>query len=358
MKHMRKIFGILAVLLLCAAFVGAGSAFTYTKDATVTPAGSLNPGQTVTATMQIVITEDSLTAADTLTLTTPLTKATWTTIIFKGGVPINEGGTHATKISGFELDYAADLTLDITVRGTVPTSVQGQEISVLKIDATAKEANGVYSYSSAKQKVYNPNDFNSDLKDLNSRVTKLESRVVVYTEYGMDTTAVTQKITQSKTKISAAQTAGTTDLITAYANVEAADSLLTDGERTLSLTGLKAANSNIAQIDAAVKTLYSRNWKSEGQLLETRSTSMKYSYDTLAATYNAGGIPDAAKLDALVADSYKTLAEANEYLEKSEGIPLGTLIPFIIGGIVLAGAVVGIVFLIRRRRANSWDELG
>lgn len=358
MQFMKKLIGVLAVLLICTAFVGAGAAFTYTKDAVVTPAGSLNPGQTVTATMQIGITEGSLTAADTLTLTTPLSGATWTTIIFKGGVPINEGGTHSTKISGFELDYAADLTLDITVRGTVPTSVQGQEIAVLKIDSTAKEANGVYSYSSAKQKVYNPNDFNSDLKDLNTRVTKLESRVGVYTGYGMDTTAVTQKITQAKTKISAAQTAGTTDLITAYANVEAADVLLTDGERSLSLTGLKAANSNIAQIDAAVKTLYERNWKSEGQLLETRSTSMKYSYDTLAATYNAGGIPDAAKLDALVADSYKTLDEANEYLEKSKGIPLGTFLPIIIGVIVAAAAVIGIVFLIRRRKANSWDELG
>ena len=42
MKIMRKIIGILAVLLLCTAFVGAGAAFTYSSsDAVVTPSGAL-----------------------------------------------------------------------------------------------------------------------------------------------------------------------------------------------------------------------------------------------------------------------------------------------------------------------------
>ena len=86
--------------------------------------------------------------------------------------------------------------------------------------------------------------------------------------------------------------------------------------------------------------------------------NMEYTYETLSATYNNGGVPDAKKMDNLVADSFNTLAKANEYLEESNIPFIVKLLPFIGGGIVIAGAVVGIVFLIRRRRANSWDELG
>ena len=85
---------------------------------------------------------------------------------------------------------------------------------------------------------------------------------------------------------------------------------------------------------------------------------MEITYNSLYTTYKSGSAPDSVKLDELVADSYETLAEANEYLEKSKTPTILKILPFIIGGIVLAGAVVGIVFLIRRRRANSWDELG
>jgi hypothetical protein len=86
--------------------------------------------------------------------------------------------------------------------------------------------------------------------------------------------------------------------------------------------------------------------------------NMENSYESLYATYKAGGVTDAKKTDSLVTDSFNTLAKANEYLEDSNIPLIVKILPFIGGGIVIAGAVVGIVFLIRRRRANSWDELG
>ncbi|HJJ85184.1 MAG TPA: hypothetical protein O0Y16_05525, partial [Methanocorpusculum sp.] len=100
MNVMRKIIGVLAVLLICTAFVGAGAAFTYSSDAVVTPAGSLTPGQKVTATMKIVVTEGSLTSADKIMLSTPLTSAKWSTVIYKGGQAVSSEGLHSTTISG------------------------------------------------------------------------------------------------------------------------------------------------------------------------------------------------------------------------------------------------------------------
>ena len=360
MKHMRKIIGVLAVLLICTAFVGAGAAFTYSSDAVVTPAGSLTPGQKVTAVMKIVVTGGSVDASDKITLSTPLTSAQWTTVIYKGGQAVSAEGKHSSTIYGFDLDYGdkTDVTLQITLTGVVPSSQKGKQISVMSISATSKELNGYTSYSSKKQMVYDPNNLNSDIAASEKAATTLEERAATYAGYGIDTTSVVSSIGQAKTKTAAAKSVGSSSITTAYANIEAADTILTKAERDLDYAGLKAANTNIGKINSIASTLYSKNWDSEAQYLETKSMNMENTYESLYSTYKAGGVPDAKKTDALVADSFKTLDKANEYLEDSKVPFIVKLLPFIGGGIVIAGAVVGIVFLIRRRRANSWDELG
>ena len=357
---MRKIIGVLAVLLICTAFVGAGAAFTYSSDAVVTPAGSLTPGQKVTAVMKIVVTGGSVDASDKITLSTPLTSAQWTTVIYKGGQAVSAEGKHSSTIYGFDLDYGdkTDVTLQITLTGVVPSSQKGKQISVMSISATSKELNGYTSYSSKKQMVYDPNNLNSDIAASEKAATTLEERAATYAGYGIDTTSVVSSIGQAKTKTAAAKSVGSSSITTAYANIEAADTILTKAERDLDYAGLKAANTNIGKINSIASTLYSKNWDSEAQYLETKSMNMENSYESLYATYKSGGVPDAKKTDALVADSFKTLDKANEYLEDSKVPFIVKLLPFIGGGIVIAGAVVGIVFLIRRRRANSWDELG
>lgn len=362
MNVIRKIIGVLAVLLICTASVGAGAAFTYTSDAVVTPAGSLTPGQKVTVTMTIVVTGGSVDASDKITLTTPLTSAQWTTLIYKGDSkePVNQEGIHSERISGFDIDYGdkVNVKLQITLTGVVPSSQKGKQISVMTISATSKELNGYTSYSSKKQMVYDPNNLNSDITASENAAAKLEKRAATYAGYGIDTATIVSTIAQAKTKIAAAKSVGSSSVTTAYANIEAADTLLTKAERDLDYAGLKAANTNIGKINSIASTLYSKNWDDEARYLETKSMNMENSYESLYATYKAGGVTDAKKTDSLVTNSFNTLAKANEYLEDSNIPLIVKILPFIGGGIVIAGAVVGIVFLIRRRRANSWDELG
>ena len=50
--------------------------------------------------------------------------------------------------------------------------------------------------------------------------------------------------------------------------------------------------------------------------------------------------------------------KANEYLEDANTPVILKILPFILIGVAVVGAVVGIVFLIRHRRGRSWDELG
>ena len=368
MKHMRKIIGILAVLIVSMALIGAGSAASAGySDVTITPATSLSPGQVVTGVFKVNLPADSISDTDTLTFSSPLENAKWEIKVFKGEANKNSQNPATTmtgtskpnvpyKPSMFSIYYDdQDVTLVVTVSGTVSASSKGSSINVINVICSSSK---VGSYTSPAQKVYNPAEFTSNLATLNKEIASTEQRISSYAAYGIDTSAATQNIASAKTKSSAAQAAGSGNIITANANLEAGEAFLVNAERSLALAGLKAANANIVSIDKAADTLYERKWNSEAQYLETKVTSMKYSYDSLAAVYNSGGNPDTVKLDALVTDSYTVLAKANEYLEKSEGLPIMQFLPIIIGVIVAVAAVVGIVFLIRRRRANSWDELG
>ena len=321
MKLIRKLTVILAVLLISTAFVGAGSAFTYSSnDAVITPAGSLSAGQSVTATMKITITGGSLDVSDKLTLSTPLTDTKWSTDIYRGGVVI-VSDYESCSISGFMLESYADLVLQISLSGTVAAASEGEEISVLTISATDKETNGYSHFATKKQMVYDSDNFATDLTASNNDVETLKSRVATYVGYGIDVGSVSQSISQAETNLAAAATAGVANLVTAYANIEAADTLLAKAERDLAYAGLTSVNTNMGKITSITATLYSRGWGSDAQYLETKTIAMQYTYESLAATYNAGGVPDAVKTDTLVADSFKTLEKANDYLESSEGIP-------------------------------------
>lgn len=367
---MKKITVILSVLLLCCiVFVGAGAAFTVKDAAVITPSGSLNPSQTVTGTVTISITAGTITSADRITLSTPLDDDSWTIAVFKGNykksdtataVPVNT--LTSTTLYGFDIGYASDdTTLVITMNGKVATSSAGQDINVISITETSQESSGVTSYSSPKQKVYNPAAVSKDIADLDTRVANLESRITAYTNgnYSLDLTAPIATLEQAKTKISAAKSAGTTNLVTAYANIEAADTLITTAEKSFALIGLKAVKANTEAIDAAIVTLYDKGMNAEAKLLDTKNSGLKNSYDRYAATYNAGGIPAASEQDTLVKDSYTVLGEANGYLDTAAnaGLDIGKILPFVIIGAVVILVIAGIVFIIKRR-GRSWDELG
>ena len=357
MKHIRKLTIILAVLLLCTAFVGAGAAFTYSSsDSVITPSGALTPGQTVTATMTIKITGGSLTDNDRIILSTPLSNPKWSTEIYKGGQSVSK--KTSSTIYGFDINYDSDITLKISLSGVVSSSSKGKEISVLTITEKSAKTSGYAAYSTKKQKVYDASNYANDLSALNTAITNLEKRATTYAGYGADISTVNATIKDAKSKYSAAKSAGTGNLVTAYANIEAAETYVKKGERALAYAGLDCARVSIGKINSIVVTLYDRGWDTEAQYLETKSISLTYTYEILADTYGDGETPSASKMDTFMSDVQKTLNQANEYLEDSKIPKFVKFIPIVIGVIVAVGAVVGIVFLIRRRRANSWDELG
>ncbi|MEA5037620.1 hypothetical protein SDC9_18371 [bioreactor metagenome] len=368
---MKKITYILAALLVCAVFIGTGSAFTYTNGATIDPSGSLSPGEAVTASMTISLPKDSISTSGSLKLTTALRDSThWTVYVYKGTVVNNQtssdslittftSSSFAYTISGFVLDYDQPVTLYIALSGLVPDSLKGQSITVLKIDqdSGSATASGYSTYSSPAQKVYNPDDFTGMLAETQEQITSLESRVSVYTSYGVDVASVVTNLESAKTSLAAAKSAGTADISVANKKLEAAATSLKAAEKALSLAGLTAIKANTDAVDLIITELYGKGWDTEAKLLATTNQGIKNTYDVAAISYNSGGSPN---VDETLKASVQALADGTAYKESASASPLaavGSVLPIIIVIVVSVVVVVGAIFFIRRRR-GGWDELG
>ncbi len=83
--NMKKITYFLIALLLCAAFVGTASAWQSNTDAVINPSGNLVPGESVIATMNVVLGKGELDITDSIQFTSPLKSASWTVDVYRVG---------------------------------------------------------------------------------------------------------------------------------------------------------------------------------------------------------------------------------------------------------------------------------
>ena len=363
--NVKKILTILlAVFLLTAVCCGAASAFTVTKEASINPSGSLVPGQSVTGTMEIKLSKGSVNDASSVSFNTPLVGDVWNVDIIKGGVVVlpktlssSSNRDFSISITGFDLNYDSDVTLRINMSGKVPSTVSNTKISVIQIKSYEVSTNS--NYESTPQFVYNTGNLNGELSVLGNDISSIDTRIAAYLDLERDVGKAQTYNEQARAKYSSAQSAGTADAINAFKYIEEGEALVKKAQMELALCALSMSLSYTGAVDNTITTLYSKGWNNEAMLLDTKNTGLKNTYSQLFATYNAGNAPDAAALDKLAADSLALWEEGNTYLESANN-PLGGLLkylPFIlIGvGVVVVGVVV---FLLVRRRKNSWDELG
>ncbi|HJJ46349.1 MAG TPA: hypothetical protein O0Y17_04655, partial [Methanocorpusculum sp.] len=288
-------------------------------------------------------------------LSSDLVGDSWDVDIIKGGVVILSKSSDT--ITGFDMNYDADVTLRISVSGKVSSASSNSDIVVIRVRSSEVSTNGVYD--SPKQFVYNTGNLNGELAVLGNAITTIDTRIAAYNALERDTGKAQSYNEQARSKYTAAQNAGTANAVTAFGNIEAGNKLVKQAEMELALCALSMSLSYTSAVDDTVTTLYSKGWNTEAKLLDTKNVGLKNTYSQLLGTYNAGNVPNAAALDQLAADSLAVWEEGNGYLESANN-PLGgvlKILPFIlIGvGVVVVGVVV---FLLVRRRKNSWDELG
>lgn len=213
----------------------SAKAFQITKEAVISPTGSLVPGERVTATVEIMLPQGTVTDSSKVSFDSPLTGDTWVVDIIKAGTIVNtkHPASPYLYISGFDLNYEDNITVRIAVTGTVSSSSSNQEIAVLQVTATGLKNADTQSYSSPKQYVHNTGNLNGELASLDKAITTLETKIASSLAEGYNVEMVKSYVEQAGSKYTAAQNAGTADAVTAFGNIEAGNELIKMAELEL-----------------------------------------------------------------------------------------------------------------------------
>ena len=149
--------------------------FLITKEAVIIPSDSLVSGEKVTATVEIKLPKGTVDTAGKVLFDSPLAGDTWVVDIIKGNTIVNtkHPASPYLYLSGFDLDYDADIILRISVTGTVSSESSNKEISVLKV--TASDMNtGTQSYISPKQFVSEKESQNDEIIPTPTATTEIK----------------------------------------------------------------------------------------------------------------------------------------------------------------------------------------
>lgn len=353
-------------LFVCLACAGAASAFSVTQAAITEPDTSLVPGEVVTSNVKILIPKGTIDESGSLKLGTDLIGQSWTVNVSKGKGGLVVTTLHPTSynqyvVTGFDLSgYSTDVELDIYVMGKVATESAGHSISAIRLTESGTTGSGLKSYNSPEQRVYDTGLLKTKLDTLINEVTNIEN-ALTYLD-GSDVSAIKAKIDTVRAKYQAAVAAGTEQGVAAFGYYEAGDAALKEAKQLVAYSLLSIILSHTTQIDNNITLLYAKGWNTEGHTIFTANEDLKTRYASCLNVYQAGD-PNIADLVTLRNDAVDLDEMAGKYVEESQnpfgnvGDTIGKIWPFIaIGAAVI---VVGIiVFIIIRKRKNSWDELG
>jgi hypothetical protein len=134
MKNFTVLFAIAAaVVLLCLpASVAAGES----TSVTILPEGTLHSGDSVFGSL-VLITNESFTDEDTVTMETDLENSAWTYIIEVNGVDRVSAGIRlgSVAIPGYELVYpsAQNITIRGHFAGTAPVVTEEKNINIVSV---------------------------------------------------------------------------------------------------------------------------------------------------------------------------------------------------------------------------------
>ncbi|HJK10780.1 MAG TPA: hypothetical protein O0X33_01695 [Methanocorpusculum sp.] len=370
---MKKITYFLIALLLCAAFVGTVSAWQSNTEAVITPSGNLVPGESVIATMNVVLGRGELDITDSLQFTTPLESATWTVDVYRGGKSSDDDTTKTTvltysgkycNLDGFTLSYNEVIEIVVTLQGVVSDDSKGKEIHI--ISAQQIPAGGTKStYESPAQTVYDPDNIPVQIEQMNTAINTLDSQITELSKLGADVSAAISKLEIARNDLNSAES-HKSDVSTASRELASASAALVNAEKDLVNAALTKTKSNLDAIDQNIANLNAKGWNDNRViLLSTSKETAQNLYNTAKSMYDSStsSVPSSLKSQALevLNKSTSTLETSNALWEEAQKSPLDMVGPYamyIVIGVVAVLVIVGAIIVIRRRNENDWDELG
>ncbi|MDG6257835.1 MAG: hypothetical protein QCH35_09615 [Methanomicrobiaceae archaeon] len=369
---MKSAINLLICVFLVVCLVQAVAAADYTvKKVTVTPStGDIVAGDTVTvhASIQVSTKDDPFPTDDSLEMTTELSEPRWEysyTINTVDQAPQPVKNSARVILSGWELSYPNDVTVEVELTGKAPQRSSTEEIDVLKIQQLNSNRDPIKNSEYVKTAtIVNTGDKESGIQVRETELSALRTAIDTKTADGVDTSAAEAKYKEAETAINTARTASyttaQTELEKAGTLIEEGETLLAEAEATMCVSNAQARIDEVEEMityfkdernmgrDARVVSIETQldNAQTLLTLAKDRQTSKDYTQAAVQAT-------NAEEKASAALDAANTLRE-----DIGEGLsldPSGVTTYLIIGAVLIVLVVGGIVIY---RRHTKWDELG
>jgi Predicted solute binding protein len=321
---MKAVYKILAVLLICALFVGCASAvtgFTESKTtATISPTGVLQVGDKVTATVTLYFPHDYPRATESLKFKTPLSGAGWKISTSDGEHILTyttRNGAYADVPSYF-INYDYPFQVIVEFSGSVPSTLAGKDINALTIEHLAGGDAVISSYISPKQFVYNTANFPSDIAARKASYSQIQSSIDSYKGTGVNTADAQNIASKAEENIIHAENFGLDNINNALASLDAADKNIASAKEALNYAILTYVANQIQVLNSDVNTLNALGANDKATMLSVSSNSLVMMYNSAVNTFKTDKTADFSALYEStismksIADSYIAAAQAEK----------------------------------------------
>ena len=370
MKGFKTWIIVTTILLFC---ISAASAFSV-GSVTIDPLGSLVPGTPVTVSYKV--DTSGFSSGDDIQFYTDLDSPKWTYTISVNDVDNlrpSMGGKTLT-ITGFELAYKTGDTVVVraTLEGKAPTVTQTADKTIIRIQEMGVTGTAIDTTKVERTaKVINTGEVTAVIAardgDLQTYRTHIDEKAVL----GIDTTAGEAKYNEAKQKIDSARARPSTQYTEALADLAAAQTSISDGEKALDRAWAEnvvaAAQLPINNVDGVIAWFKGNKTTAEDPQLPAivAKREVAVSYISTANDQIASGDYSQARSKAQDAfmkgnESYndalarqKTLMSGWSFSFPQIPIPGGIFL--VIGVVVVILVAVGVVIY---RKRSRWDELG
>jgi hypothetical protein len=369
---MKSAIYLIICLFLGLCLVQAVSAADYdVEKIEITPStGDIVAGDAVTvhAVLQVSKDDDPFPTDDSLELTTELSEPKWEYYYTIGTVDqALQPAKNSVRLilSGWELSYPNDVTVDVMLTGKAPQRSNTEEADVFKVQQLDDDRDPIKNSGYVKSvTIVNTADKETALKVRETELAALRTAIDEKAAEGVDTSKAEAKYDEAETAINTARTASYATAQTQLENagnlIDEAEALLAEAEATMAIN---AAQERIGEVEGMVA--YFKDNRSMGS--DARVVAIQTQLDnaqtllTLAKDKQTSKEYTQASIQAANAEEKASVAldDANALKEEiGEGLSLDTsgISTYLIIGAVLIVLAVGGIFLYRRH--TKWDELG
>jgi hypothetical protein len=370
MKGFKTWIIVTAILLFC---ISAVSAFSV-SSVSIDPSGSLIPGNPVTVSYKVELS-GIFPSGDDLQFYTDLENPKWAYTINVNGIDNQRpamGGKTLT-ITGFELAYKASDSVAVraTLEGKAPTVTETTEKTIIRIQEVDSQGRPITSTKVERTaKVINTGEVPKVVAERDTELQTYRTHIDEKAVLGIDTSAADAKYNEAKQKIDSARARPATQYADALADLTAAQTSISDGEKALERAWAEnevaAAQVPINNVDSIIAWFKGNQSTANDQQLPAivAKREVAVSYISTANDQIASGEYPQARSKAQEAftkgnESYTDALARQKALINPGWFPTLPTIPggiFIVLGVVVVILVaVGVVIY---RKRSRWDELG